>query len=1161
MMTTTSVFKVWTLLNQTPIYKALPPDGVYSSEESPPKGARIYQTEAGVDYWLRLPQTKPPSIQNLIQDNPKVKQVINVLQEHGTPYLVGGGVRDTLLGRGSKDIDIEVHGISIDKLSNLISSELGSKADQVGKQFGVFKIGDIDISVPRTETKTGYKHTDFDVQTETSMPLKDAAKRRDFTMNALMYDVGKDKLLDFFGGEEDIKSGVIKHVDDKTFVEDPLRVYRAAQFASRFGFSIDPSTQQLAKSMDLSNLPRERLFEEFSKMFLKSSHPSIGLQALDDMGVLEREFPELHELKDTHQRDDYHAEGDVFTHTKMVLDKASIISKRFSNEKDKQIIMLAALCHDLGKPSTTDEKGSAIGHSEAGIDITKTFLDKLTTDKEIINTVSDLVEHHLLPVDYHRNKASDKAFRRIINKHGTKFLSLLTAVSEADSTGRLHKQPDGSSKTPTNEPTKWFSEQVKRVSSDVGITRGRLTPLVSGNDLKNLGFTEGKELGDILREIQEHHEEGHLKTKGDALQYIQDKYPSSEVNKLMKFTILQKALPPNAVYSSEEPPPKDAVVYQTEHGKDYWVRPTQTETQQAGIDFKETLKLPEITQEQKSKSSLKFPNLESVAGLIDMGEKIPRYWSHKPPGTLGPSKEGGIQAYKISGHRSEVEAISEKFKDGSDQKIIWLQSPANPNDPYLVDASKLNLANVGSETSGFQHAGNIPPEAVVKGLGKQATAKEKTARPWPTTKVGTYVLNTVDKDSSILDFGSGYGTQTTRLRNEGFNKVTAYDTRSYGEDSPTTTNPDVLDEKYDVVMASNVLNVQEDDENLDDAINTMISTLADNGKVIANFPNTPRKHKDFQNGASMEDKLNSHFNVVKRVGGSKAEPIFELSNPNTSMTKSWYTNPRGAKDPHGKRIRKEGDGGGAFGESGGVAFTSTDSGIFTPTHSERERIPKKKKRSGVDRLADFLVDDSPERKMEKTNPIQKFLPLLVQILPMIMGSKKASKENKAIVKNTSTNMAELLNWVRLEMRKDNDKHFHQQSSGETINNQPPRIDWAKGNKKMPREDGMSEFDGKPDADAAISQKDEERRIRRLKDSDDKADDEPKSTGAASQAAPAGLNIQLGWESGGGESDALHRGSSKDKEKGEVEDPNDEHGDEEFITNKYLKQMIKEINEA
>ena len=341
----------------------------------------------------------------------------------------------------------------------------------------------------------------------------------------------------------------------------------------------------------------------------------------------------------------------------------------------------------------------------------------------------------------------------------------------------------------------------------------------------------------------------------------------------------------------------------------------------------------------------------------------------------------------------------------------------------------------------------------------------------------------------------------------------------------------------------------------------------------------------FTNNPYAEDELLIDWHTLRQRHVKSAKLPNTIWQPSTmkmlkflqaevDMEKSWYTNPRGSKDPFAanalvvaldkrkgyKSVRKEGDsGGGAFGDGGGVAFTSTDSGIFTPTHSERERTPKKKKRSGVDRLADFLADDSPERKMEKDKPIEKFLPLLVGLLT---GSTKASKEKKAIVKDASTEMAEFLNWVKMEMRKDDKKHFRQQTSGETINNQPPRIDWAKGNKEMPREDGVSEFDGKPNANAAISQKDEERRIRRLNDSDDKKDDEPKSTGSASLAAPAGLNIRLAWESGGYESDALRSGSSKDKERGDVEDPEDEHEDDEFITtNKSLLRMIKTIEES
>tara|TARA_R110002020_G_scaffold284230_7_gene499818 strand:+ start:85 stop:3561 length:3477 start_codon:yes stop_codon:yes gene_type:complete len=511
--------------------KALPPNAVYSSTEAPPEGTMTFVTEdREAEYWLQptevFPQT--PNVGDAINANPQARQILQDLGQEGTPYVVGGGVRDILMGMPSKDIDIEVHGVPMAKLKSLMEKH-GGQPEQVGKQFGVFKVGDVDVALPRTETKTGTKHTDFDVQTHTELPLKQAAQRRDFTMNALMYDVKNHKVLDFFGGHDDIVAKKIKHVDDKTFVEDPLRVYRAAQFAGRFGFSIDDSTKKLAQSMDLSDLPRERVFEEMSKLLLKSPKPSVGLQALDDMGVLDKHMPELKQLQDTHQRGDYHAEGDVFTHTKMVVDEATRSSKRFTREKDKQIIMLAALCHDLGKPTTTDERGRALGHSEAGLEPTRQLLSRITTDKEITDTVLSLVEHHLLPLNYYNNKTDvkDSTFRRLINKHGTRFLHLLSAVSEADNAGRLHRHEDGTVRQPTHEANEWFRASISRIGTTVGTTsEGRLKPLVTGQDLLDLGFVQGKRVGEVLQDIQRQQEDGKLTDKKEALDYLQNIHKS-----------------------------------------------------------------------------------------------------------------------------------------------------------------------------------------------------------------------------------------------------------------------------------------------------------------------------------------------------------------------------------------------------------------------------------------------------------------------------------------------------------------------------------------------------------------------------------------------------------------------------------------------------------
>lgn len=233
------------------------------------------------------------------------------------------------------------------------------------------------------------------------------------------------------------------------------------------------------------------------------------------------------------------------------------------------------------------------------------------------------------------------------------------------------------------------------------------------------------------------------------------------------------------------------------------------------------------------------------------------------------------------------------------------------------------------------------------------------------------------------------------------------------------------------------------------------------------------------------------------------------------MKKSWITNPRGSKDSYRKKtmnkIKKEGDGGvsGSFGDGGGTVFTSSDAGIFTPTHTDRSKRPKKRKSTGISRLGDFITDNSPERKMQKSNNF----------------------------------LVDLVKWVTLELRKEDKKRFTRQTSGETINEQIPRIDWKKEEDKNP-----VEFDAEPDDQADIKQNDETNRIKALDDNQGEDDDKPKDTGTASLASPAGLTVNLAWESGGYQSDELLTGGDKDKKQGEIEDPEDKHSDEEFAKN-------------
>ena len=503
-----------------------------------PQQARIKNWEPKSGDWnkpFRWVRSKNNSwigqIQNIINNDDELKNVLNVLSKYGTPYLVGGSVRDIIIGNVSKDFDIEVYGVPIEKLSNILIEELGARGEQVGKQFGIFKIGNFDISLPRQEVKTGEKHTDFDVSPDENLSLKIAARRRDFTINALMYNYKKGKIEDFFGGLEDLQNNVIRHIDDKTFIEDPLRVYRAAQFASRFGFRIDPKTIKLASTMDLSFLPPERIYEEFKKLLIKSPRPSIGIQALDDMGVIAKYFPEINNLKKTEQRPDYHAEGDVYIHTKMVVDEAAKIIGEWKEDEDKNIIMLTALAHDFGKPSTTkiSDKGFPVqpGHEEAGVKPTLKFLSKITNDKKITDIVPWIVSQHLLPAHLHRSKdeTTDSTFKRIINKYSVPKLKLLAAVARADMKGRFHRLEDGTVIAPEANEVDWFLERIDEVLQKTGQTsEGRIVPLVTGKDLINLGYTEGPYLGKILNDMREKYEDGSIENKEHAIQYINENY-------------------------------------------------------------------------------------------------------------------------------------------------------------------------------------------------------------------------------------------------------------------------------------------------------------------------------------------------------------------------------------------------------------------------------------------------------------------------------------------------------------------------------------------------------------------------------------------------------------------------------------------------------------
>src|SRR5258706_5075095 len=288
--------------------------------------------------------------------------------EGGRALLVGGCVRDLLMGQEPKDWDIEVYGIEPNKLRELLD-QMGP-VNVVGEAFTVYKLGvDLDVSLPRRERKSGRGHRAFVIEGDPSMTIEEAARRRDFTINAILEDPLTGEVIDPFHGREDIESGIMHAVSLAQFAEDSLRVLRAAQFAARLEFRVHPGTVELCHSIDLSDLPAERIWGEMEKLLLRARQPSIGFGWLHALGVLDQLFPEINALIDMPQDPIWHPKGDVFVHTRLVVDRARELIDDLPYAK-QVTVMLAALAHDFGKPPTTEfleGRWRSRGHEEAGV--------------------------------------------------------------------------------------------------------------------------------------------------------------------------------------------------------------------------------------------------------------------------------------------------------------------------------------------------------------------------------------------------------------------------------------------------------------------------------------------------------------------------------------------------------------------------------------------------------------------------------------------------------------------------------------------------------------------------------------------------------------------------------------------------------------------------
>lgn len=357
-----------------------------------------------------------------------------IAEKSGTAYFVGGFVRDKFMKHENKDIDIEVHGISADVLEEILDS-IGKRIE-IGESFGIYGIKGccLDIALPRKEHLCGKGHRDFNIDVDPFIGTEKAALRRDFTINALMENIITGEVIDHFGGISDINDKIIRHVSDKTFWEDPLRVLRAAQFAARFEFDIADETLLLCRNIDLSTLSKERIEAELVKALLKAERPSIFFESLRKMDQLGTWFAEVEMLIGVPQNSKYHMEGDVWNHTMMVIDEAAKYRDRSTYPYG---FMMTALVHDFGKAICTEKKNGvyhAYEHETKGLTIVKRFLKRITNEKKLIHYVMNMTELHMKPNVLANAEASVKSTNKMFDSSVSPID--LIYISQSDDKGR-----------------------------------------------------------------------------------------------------------------------------------------------------------------------------------------------------------------------------------------------------------------------------------------------------------------------------------------------------------------------------------------------------------------------------------------------------------------------------------------------------------------------------------------------------------------------------------------------------------------------------------------------------------------------------------------------------------------------------------------------------
>lgn len=443
---------------------------------------------------IALDEKLQKKLRIVLGKKPIMRKIVKALHEKGARILlVGGAVRDLFLGLPTKDLDIEVHQLSVAMVESVLKKF--GPVSTVGKAYGVLRLHglDVDWSVPRGEG-AGRKPKVF---VDPFMSVQNAFRRRDLTINALGIDLVTFELVDPFGGLRDLKKGMLRSCDEKKFLEDPLRFFRVMQFIGRFGMQPDAKLNALCKKMSVKKVSVERIDAEMQKLFLKSKKPSLAFVWLKKVGRLKDIFPELYALIGVQQNPSWHPEGEVFEHTMQVLDAAAQLP--YEDDEKKIMSMYAALCHDLGKAHVTEEEEGRLvskGHAEVGIPLTKKFLKRVTRNKELISAVATLVQYHMLPGQFAASGAKPPAYKRLARKLAPLTMQDLARLALADKRGRNPKK--GAPLRKSFNDITLFLKNARKAQVLVSVEE----PVLLGRDLLDV-VAPGPQLGNWLKKAYE----------------------------------------------------------------------------------------------------------------------------------------------------------------------------------------------------------------------------------------------------------------------------------------------------------------------------------------------------------------------------------------------------------------------------------------------------------------------------------------------------------------------------------------------------------------------------------------------------------------------------------------------------------------------------------